>query len=987
MATAETFGASLRRLRTAAGLTQERLAERSGISAAGVAALEAGRRTSPRLTTVGLLCDALGVDADQRSALIAAATPSAVGPTARAARQPDERTVEPGAATPAPAGDQRFFGRQLELRTLRDAWDRRTRVVMLTGEAGVGKTTLANEVAGELGERGITVLRGRSTQHRLGVFEAFVDPINTALRERDDELPADIRGLGSLAPGWIAGASDPLVPSRADPVTERRLMFESVASLLRASGPTVVLLDDLHWADEGSLALLAFLSAHPGLADVMFLGTVRSTDVTASTHAALSDLRRHCTMSWIQLSGLNTDELAALVSDVAGVEASDDLIAAVTAATNGNPLFIRELTEHLVRRSEAPDGVHAAVPDGIRQTIDLRVDGLSAQAQALLRSGAVLGLQFDLALAGRIASLDGEALLAAVEDALLSSLIRERTASLVEFSHGLVGSAIYERTSKARRLVLHRSAAIELADFGPTTAGEIADVARHWAIVAADDPSARQTAARWSIRAGAAASAAASIDEAIACFRRAIATWDEPTAEYADALDRLGSALLASGQIAEGKRHLLLALDVADRIGDATAYARAALGLSASVRYAQSDPDRIAELEVAIAKLDPDEMILRPALLATLRRQLGFVDSDDADRWRRVAATALAQAVASPDVSDELLISLGSLRDSLVVDDPEPLGRLARDIIRVAQARQDLPVLSTGWYRQAWAALELGEADVFRNAVDEYRSIAQRLRRPYELALSANMLAAVAQIEGRYDDAEAAGQEALAHAAEIEDGNFSWVYFANSGLRAVDCGAAGPTFELMTAARADFASLATFEAAYAAIASTVGQRELLCELFTQQIGLHGEVIDANWSYLSAERLPVLGMWAWACGTDGDVGRATIVRNRLVRLVELGVRVVRVAPVGAWIGPLDHHLGVLSRVVGDLDEAEHLLRRALVVEDEMRGRPYKVRTLTQLACCARSRGGPVNASLADELYDEASALAADLGLETILDTCP
>ncbi len=981
MATTETFGASLRRLRTAAGLTQERLAERSGISAAGVAALEAGRRTSPRLTTVGLLCDALGVDAEQRAALIASAT----GDPATA---PTGRRIEPRGALPDTSrpGHHPFVGRAAELQTLRDAWARRARVALVTGEAGVGKTTLADEFAAELAEQGVTVLVGRSTTHQLGVFEAWIDPIRTALRRFDTGVPIELRDLGRLVPGLVDGSSDPLMPSRSDPTVERRLLFETAANLLGSTGPTLVVLDDLHWADQGTLAMLAFLSAHERLADLMIVGTIRSTDVTTATGAALAELRRRCVVASVQLDGLSRAELVELVADVAGAETSDGLIDAVSGATNGNPLFIRELTEHLLRHGIEPGSATPTVPEGIRQTIDLRVAGLSTEAQALLRAGAVLGPDFDLHLAGRMAGLDGETLLAAAEDALLSSLVVERTAAAVAFSHGLVSSAIYEGTSALRRLGLHRSAATSLADRNPVAAGEIVDVARHWAIVAAGDPTARNTAARWSARAGIAASAAASVDEAIACFERAIATWDEPSSEYADTLVRLGSALMAAGNLSEGKDHLLDALRVADAAGDAAVFARGVLGLSASVRYTQSDPERIAELEDAIARLDPAEMVLRPALLATLRRQLGFVDTDEAELRRRDAADLVAEAVSSPHVSEELLISLGSLRDSLVVDDPEPLGRLARDIIRVARARQDLPVLSTGWYRQAWAALELGEAGRFREAVSEYRTIAERLRRPYELALSSNMLAAVAQIEGRYDDAEAAGQEALAHASTIEDGNFSWVYFANSGIRAYDTGPSRPTFEMMTAVRPDFGKLATFEAAYAAMAGAVGERELLEELFEQQIGRNGEVIDANWAYLSAERLPVVGMWAWACGSDGDIGRAAIVRDRLARVAELGVRVVRIAPVGAWIGPLDHHLGVLSRVVGDLDRADVHLQRALAVEEELNGRPYTVRTLMELAAVARARGGPDASDQSEALTDRAQRLAADIGLETILDTC-
>ncbi len=953
----------MRQFRVAAGLTQERLAERSGISANGVAALEAGRRTTPRLTTVGLLCDALDLDPAQRTAMVTAARP------AESNRGPLPHTVQAAS----------FVGRVDELHTLRDAWARRSRVGLLLGEAGVGKSALADALAGELIAKGVTVLRGSSTPHQLGAYEAFIEPVRTGLGRFDSGgIPLGLRDLGRLIPGLIETDGDVMVPSLADPTLERRLLFETVTTLLTMTGPTLLLLDDLHWADEGTLALLSFLAGRSELADLMIVGTIRSTDVTAATSAALAELRRHCAVTRVQLAGLSGSELAQLVADVAGEPVPDALVRAVTDATNGNPLYVKELTEHLLQR-----GLDAlSVPDGIRETIELRVASLSPEGQALVRSGAVLGQKFDPEVAGQLAELHGDALVGATEDALVSGLVVEESATTTAFSHGLVAATVYEAMSLTRRRGLHRSAATLLAERGPFSSAETVGVARHWAIVAEADPRARDTAAHWSVRAGDAAAASAAIDEAIACYARAADLYDGPTVERADALVRLGSALTASGQLAQGNEQLQRGLRVADEAGDAAVSARAVLGLSASVRYGHSDPDRIRELESAIAQLGPTEMVLRPALLATLRRQLGFVHTPEADVRRREAAAAVLEAVSSPTVSDELLISLGSLRDSLVVDDPIPLGELARKIIRVAAARQDLPVLSTGWYRQAWAALELGDSPTFRHAVAEYRRIAEQQSRPYELALSANMVAAIAQIEGRYDDAEVAGQEALAYAATIDDGNFSWVYFANSGFRAVDEGKVDEIYAVMQAARDDFDGLPTFEAAFAAIAAIAGDHAAADRMIHDQLGANGEVLDAEWFYLSAERLPVLGLLAWACAATSNVEHAALLRDRLMVLVGLGVRVVRVAPVGAWLGPIDHHLGTLERVLGNLDRAEQHLRAALVVEDEMNGRPFRVRTMSELAAVAAERGADDEAA---EWRSAAERLAAELGLDAMADS--
>ncbi len=350
------------------------------------------------------------------------------------------------------------------------------------------------------------------------------------------------------------------------------------------------------------------------------------------------------------------------MAEVAGSTVSNALIETIVNATNGNPLYIKELTEHLPQTGfDSSD--KAAVPDGIRHTIELRVGSLSPDAQSLLRGGAALGQSFDLQLAGRLVSLAGEQLLGAVEDALLSGLLVEESATNAAFSHGLVATTVYEGTSLARRLALHRSAATALTDLIPDSAAQIVNVARHWAFVAQVDPTARSVAARWSVLAGDAAAASAAVDEVIACFERALAMYDGPTAEHGDTLARLGAALTTSGKLVEGNERLRRALECAEFVGDASVFARATLGLAAGVRYGQSDPERIAELEAAIVKLGPKEMVLRPALLATLGRQLGFLDTPEADTRRKEVAALVVEAGSAPDVSDKLLISIGNLRD------------------------------------------------------------------------------------------------------------------------------------------------------------------------------------------------------------------------------------------------------------------------------------------------------------------------------------
>ena len=289
----EPFGTMLRRLRTGAGFCQERLAERAGISANGVAALEAGRRKNPRLSTVALLGDALGLDPDQRSDLIAAATRTSSPATDLPPAPVTSHVGDAAQGTRSTIlSDHTFVGRRDELEALHLAWNTRTKVVLLSGEAGVGKSTLAEEFAAELASQGVTGLRGRSTPEQLGVYEAFLGPVRGALGRYDGNVPTGLRDLGRLVPGLFESGGDALVPIRSDPAVERRLLFETVSALFVSTGPTLLLLDDLHWADPGTLALLAFISAQPELSELMIIGTVRSTDVTTATNAALAELRQ-----------------------------------------------------------------------------------------------------------------------------------------------------------------------------------------------------------------------------------------------------------------------------------------------------------------------------------------------------------------------------------------------------------------------------------------------------------------------------------------------------------------------------------------------------------------------------------------------------------------------------------------------------------------------------------------------------------------------
>jgi transcriptional regulator with XRE-family HTH domain/tetratricopeptide (TPR) repeat protein len=983
----EAFGTILRRERIAAVLTQERLAERARISATGIAALEAGRRKAPRATTVALLINALHLDGDAKARLISAAaaernrTTTNDGKPVNAIDLPQHGTDQQHAI--AAVETSSFVGRASESAVLRNAAQSGARVVVVAGEAGVGKSRLVREFLAEQGPN-VRVLWGQCTSHRLGSYEPFVSPVRDAVAA----VPGATGQVGQLArlvPELAGDQAWTGQTTTADHDVERRLLFDAAATLFQGLGPTVLVLDDLHWADAGSLSLLAFLAMHPGLDQLMIVATLRTTDLTAATAAAIADLRRRTNLVRVDLHGLSPEWVTSLVRRVAGARTSPRLLDAVAGAAGGNPLFVLELTEHLVGRgfdseeheNSAVTGI-VPVPQGIAETLIERLTALSPDAQHLVRTGAILGRSFDPDAAAALGGLSADRVLAATEDALLSGLLDEVSAREVTFTHGLVQSAVYDSLSARRRLDLHRRAAIMIeAQPAPLPDSSTFDIARHWAAVAVEDSTAGAAAAIWAHRAGDAASAAADIDQAISQYERAERLWAGPTREHAETLLSLGSVLSSRSRTEEGDQRFRAALALAEAIGDRQLFARAAIGLATTVRYGVAEPDRIALLEHALVDLDPDDGVLRAMTAAMLKRQLGFDRSEAAYQRRQQAAAIVLEAVSQPVLSDELLLTLGTARDAITVDDPRVLDRLSRATVAVGVAERRLHVTAHGWYGRAWSALELADGAGWHEAVEAFTAVARELDVPFEHALAKTMEATTALIEGRYADAETLA--ARAHAiGSGADPNADTILLTNTVIAGVDLGRGPAMVGLMSANRTQLAAVPTFLAGLTGTAAFSGETELARELLDEHLaaGLTSVRRDLEW-------LPVMGFLA---STAARIDAVDAARELYVLLAKHPALAIRVGPIAGWWGPSDHHLGGLCRLMGRLDEAEDRLRRSVRTSVLMGSPPWQARSQIELARLLDlqydSTGRAVGAE-ATELRSEAGTIAASLSAPGLL----
>ncbi len=686
-----------------------------------------------------------------------------------------------------------LIGRAREVAELGEAIaaaaDGRGSLWLLSGEAGIGKSRLLEEWAAIAHARGACVLWGRCWEAGgAPAFWPWIQVLRAMLAGLDDGervrlLEARAAIVAELVPEVVTALGGAASQASLAGEQARFQVLDAVGGLLadvaRRAPPLVLVFDDFHAADPSSVLLLDFVGRSVRDVPIVLVASLREPDASRSSVApllaALARVARH-----VPLGPLAGDDVSRLVASTAAVPLDPSLGEAIRRATEGNPLYVIEMTRLCESRVAHVDGVltelagvRMAIPASLASTLRARIAATPAATHELLEVGACLGREFALAEAASLLGADVADLVEHIAPAVADALVREVTPARFRFTHILIRDVCYGALGGTRRADLHsrRAEALERALAVGSHQTSWAEVAHHWL---AAGPASRTRAIAALRRSAAAAAQAHAYEDAAQALERALEAWDadcvgcEPR-ERAEILLELARARGLAGDGVAAETSCIAVADVARHVSDPELLARAALAQGAVLVYARVDPRLIAILEEARAALPAGDSPLRARVMARLAA--AAQPAVEPEQPMALAREAIAMARR---VGDERAL-LDVLRNGIaaLMDFADPRERTILNLEHVALAdRLEEPVDAwRGRMRLVFDHLEAGDAAASRVATENAAALAASIAHPYYQWHVEALRAMHAIRAGRFTEGEEHAAAARALAERARDPN------------------------------------------------------------------------------------------------------------------------------------------------------------------------------------------------------------------------
>jgi len=886
-------------------------------------------------------------------------------------------------------------------------------LVMLVGEPGIGKTRAATEFREHARQSGALVLSGRCYDGDWAApFSPFMEAIRdyaleVAPEELRERLGADASVLARIVPALherLDGIPDP-PPIPTD--GERYRLLEAAGDFfarLAASRPLVLMLDDLHWADKGTIAMLRQIARFAPQHKLLLIGAYRDVELDR-THPladALQAIRRETNYERIVLKGLGAADVGELLNLVAEQAVPEQFAKAISDETGGNPFFIREVMLHLVeeRKIVQEDGRWVAataiadmrIPEGVREVIGRRLSRVSEPCGRMLTVASALTAGFTWEVMSALAELDDAALLDAIDEALGAQLVVERELGRYDFTHALIRHTLYEELSTPRRVLLHRRIGEALERlYAQEVEPYLAELAHHFCQDAGGNP---EKALDYCARAGARAAASLSYDEAASMYERAqelaAAAYPEDPALRIELMLQLARARFACGS--PSMDTFLRAADLAKDAQLPELVIRAALrdperskgGYSPSATLWGAGDRRIPPLlDYALTALPDAPSRLRACALAFSGT---LAESESSGSKLVNAAEEMARGLSDvPTLLYVLLLQQWVLRGHPLLTERQL--DLASEMLDLARRAQDLTMIRLALYWRSTCLIALADAGAFAD-IEAFHETSKELRVPQLSWLSTGCIATAAILKGEYADGERLAGDAL-RVGQTVSPEF-WLDIGGDSSNVVntfgiqlfqlrrDQGRLGELEPGVRNAIERFPEEPAWQAALALVLSETGSLPEAKAIYSGlAVGSLEETLRRTTFF--GITLPLL---AELCALLGDTERAEAFYDLLQPYAG------RVLDVGwtASLGSADRVLGTLQSGRSGWDTAERHFRRALDMHERLGARPWLARTQLDYARMLRRRDGAGDSVHARELLEAALATAGEIGMAKVAADC-
>jgi DNA-binding winged helix-turn-helix (wHTH) protein len=708
-----------------------------------------------------------------------------------------------------------FVGREQEIAELGGTLDdcagaHRSWLVMLAGDAGIGKTRLAEHLADEAAARGMTVLWGRSLEEHIGdpPYWPWVQVLRALIRASDDDVLARELGAGACDIAGIVPelglrlgvkSSEPLASAEQD----RFRLFDSIATYLRrVSERTALMLafDNLHWAGRPSLLLLEFVAPALAGSPVLLLGTYRGAEV--SRHHPLFDtlgaLNREARFLRLQLKGLAAPDVDRFLELVLRQVPPAGLAAAIQRETEGNPFFVSEVVRLLLaegalegepgaRRDLKAAPLVIDIPEGIREVIGKRLNQLSPACNRLLGHAAVIGRQFGLdVLRPLVGEHEDEELDRLLDEAIDAGVLLEdsQRADTFRFRHALIRETLYDELSGTRRARLHARVAETLESLHHADpASYFSQLAYHFAEAARTGSSGK--AVEYNVRAAEQAEAQLAYEEAARFCQAALDALElDPASDERQVchlLLAMARTMSKAGRVAETRELALRGATIARRHHDVCALVEACRTLDYLVaNLGVGGAEALPLIEETLQVLGDEDSVARAELLSFLAKARYMAGQSD----RAEPAIAASIAVARRTGDAKALVSAYRARWF----SPYPPNKLAQrleattEMLRLAEELGDGEMQRDAHDLCFYDQLELGNLARADEHLRRSGELGEAIRQPFYITNHLVYRAMRAIMEGRYADGETLACEALKAGQRMRrdsaEGLFSMQMFA-----------------------------------------------------------------------------------------------------------------------------------------------------------------------------------------------------------------